>query len=243
MYLHGSLATGGFDPDRSDVDFLVVTTGHLSAERLAALERLHRCIAAGELIWRTQYEGSFIPVAALRRHDPSDSVFPAVRVDSSFGLDYHGSDWVIQRHLIREKGICLAGPPATALIDPVSADDLKRAVRGVLQEWWAPQLRDPVRLRRSEYQAYAVLTMCRALYTLELGHVASKPEAARWAKQGLGAQWERLIDAALAWRRGREMDHLKQTLALIEQVLQHDHHGVQAGTRHKDGQEHLVHPL
>ena len=32
------------------------------------------------------------------------------------------------------------------------------------------------------YQAYAILSMCRVLYTLEFGTVVSKPAAARWAQ-------------------------------------------------------------
>lgn len=46
-------------------------------------------------------------------------------------------------------------------------------------------------------QAYAVVTLCRALYTATTGEQTSKPRAARWAKGRLLA-WSSLIDGALS---------------------------------------------
>ncbi|MEE8568489.1 MAG: nucleotidyltransferase domain-containing protein [Anaerolineales bacterium] len=41
MYLSGSLASGDFAPQRSDIDFVVVTADDLPGEMLPALETLH----------------------------------------------------------------------------------------------------------------------------------------------------------------------------------------------------------
>lgn len=224
MYVHGSLANGDFDPQRSDIDFVVVTTDDLPGEMVAALEAMHASIAVSNLKWATNYEGSYIPQHALRRYDPDRTLHPAVRVDGSFGVDRHGSEWVIQRHVIREQGIVLAGPAPQTLIDPVPANDLRRAALGVLREWWAPQLRAPFRLHNSEYHAYAVLTMCRVLYTLEFGTVASKPQAARWTQKRLGGRWVGLIDQALSWQHGVELDGLNEVLDFIRYTLERSEH-------------------
>jgi hypothetical protein len=220
MYVHGSLASGDFDPQRSDVDFLVVTVDELPDEMLPALEAMHACIAATELKWAAKLEGSYIPRHALRRYDPAHARHPALCVDGSFGLDQHASDWVIQRHVIRERGVVVAGPAPQTLIDPVQPDDLRRAVRGVLREWWSPQLHDPTRLHSSEYQAYAILTMCRALYTLQHGIVVSKSVAARWAQEALGERWAAIIERATAWRHGAQLDHFNETLDFIRYTLE-----------------------
>jgi len=220
LYAHGSLASGRFQPGRSDVDFLVVTAGTLAEEMLRALETMHARVRDSGLRWATRLEGSYIPRHALRRYDPADARHPALRMDGSFGVDQHGSDWIIQRYLIREHAIVLAGPSPRMLIDPVSADDLRRAAAGILREWWAPQLHDHSRLRSSEYQAYAVLTMCRALYTLHWGTVGSKEAAARWAQEALGERWRGLIEQAGAWRHGMLLDELGEVLALIRYTLE-----------------------
>jgi len=220
MYLGGSLASGDFDPQRSNIDFVVVTAGELPDEMLSALEALHVRIAASGSKWAKRLEGSYIPQHALRRYDPAHARHPALSVDGSFGVDGHGSDWVIQRHIMREQGVVVAGPASQALIDPVQPNDLRRAALGILREWWAPQLHDPARLHSSEYQAYAILTMCRALYTLQYGTVVSKPVASRWAQEALGERWAALIERALAWRHDAQLDNLNETLDFIRYTLE-----------------------
>jgi hypothetical protein len=68
----------------------------------------------------------------------------------------------------------------------------------MLREFWQDQLTGPEWLRQRDYQAFAVLTMCRALYTLSEGSVVSKPEAAAWACQTLDPKWRPVIERALA---------------------------------------------
>jgi Domain of unknown function (DUF4111)/Nucleotidyltransferase domain len=219
MYLHGSLASGDFDPRRSDIDFVVVTAGALPDTSIPALAVLHARLLDSGLSWATKLEGTYFPQQVLRRYAPSDALYPSVN-EARFYMGGHGSDWVIQSHILREHGIVLAGPAPRSWIDPVAPDDLRQAMRALLREWWAPMLHDIARLRSAEYQAYAILTMCRALYTLETGAVASKPVAARWAQAALGARRAALIERALAWRPGVPLDKLDQTLDMIEYTLE-----------------------
>jgi len=218
MYLHGSLASGDFDPQRSDIDFVVLTAGALPDAAIPALAALHtRLIGSGQH-WASKLEGTYFPQQVLRRYTPSQALYPSVN-EAKFYMGGHGSDWVIQCHILREHGIVLAGPHPRHLIDPVASDDLRRAMRSLLHEWWAPMLRDSTRLAGDEYQAYAILTMCRALYTLETGAVASKLVAARWTQAQLGAPWAALIERALAWRPGMPLDSLRETRELIQHTL------------------------
>jgi hypothetical protein len=221
MYLHGSLAIGDFDVERSDIDFLVVTENHLPNQLVSELQTMFtRVPSACDLKWKTNFEGSFIPRSALRRFDPDNSAHPVIRVDGSFGIDQHGSEWVIQRYIIREHGIVVSGPDPQDLIDPIYPDDLRQATLKVLHEWWEPQLDDPFRLHDSEYQAYAILTMCRILYTLKYGTVVSKPVAARYIQKTMNERWKELIEQALAWRHGKPMDSLAETLNFIRYTVE-----------------------
>ena len=218
LYLHGSLASGDFDPQRSDIDFVVVTADALPDALIPALAALHARMVDSGLSWATKLEGTYFPQQALRRYAPSDALYPSLN-EGRFYMGGHGSDWVIQCHILREHGIVLAGPAPRSLIDPVAPDDLRRAMRELLRDWWAPMLYDTARLRSAEYQAYAVLTMCRALYTLATGAVASKPVAARWAQAALGAPRAALIERALAWWPGMRLDTLDETLDFIQYML------------------------
>ena len=220
LYVHGSLASGDFAPRRSDVDFVAVTVGALSGEMLPALAAMHTQLRGSSLKWAAKLEGSYIPLAALRRYDPANCRYPALRIDGSFDVDEHGSDWIIQRHILREHGITLAGPPPRTLIDPVTPEALRQAAWGILDTWWRAKLDDPTLLRSSEYQAYAVLTMCRALYTIQYGRVVSKEAAARWAQDNVESRWRELIELALAWPDGEPWDYLHETVAFIAYTLQ-----------------------
>jgi hypothetical protein len=220
LYVHGSVASGDFEPQRSDIDFLVVTVDELPAKMLPALQAMHARIHASGMKWATKLEGSYIPRQALRRYDPAHALHPALRVDGTFDVDAHGADWVIQRHVIREQGIAVAGPDPRTLIDPVPPDDLRRAAAGTLREWWAPQLQDHSRLRQPQYRAYAVLTMCRVLYTVQHGTVVPKGVAAQWAQRTLGEPWAALISRALAWPLDGQEDTLDDTLRFLRYTLE-----------------------
>jgi len=58
-------------------------------------------------------------------------------------------------------------------------------------------------------QAYAILTMCRALYAYKNDEQISKKQAALWAEKEL-PEWSKLIQNALLWRedwRNEQVDH------------------------------------
>lgn len=219
LYLHGSLAGGDFNPHRSDIDFLVATTEAPDGPTIAALAALHERLCAGGSRWAAKLEGSYFPLGALRRYDPADACYPHVECEGPLRVEQHESDWLLQMHVLRERGIALAGPPADTLIDPISPDELRRAARDILQIWWLPQLEDTHRLQNSGYQTYAILTMCRILYTVANGAVASKPVAARWLQER-APSWAPLVEEALQWQNGQPMERLDETLALIRFTLE-----------------------
>lgn len=224
-YLFGSLTTGDFDAD-SDVDLLVVTEDELPREQLSSLRDMHARLAARDSHWATQFEVSYLPRRSLRRHDPNDRVHP--RLDRGPGetlqLKEHDSDWVVQRHALRERGLTLHGPDPRTLIDPVSPDDLRRAMHDLL--WWPAQiLEDPALISTRGYQSYIVLTMCRVLYTLRHGAVVSKRAAADWATKTLDERWTPLIERTWAARHEPRLpathEDIDATLDLIRHTLEH----------------------
>lgn len=221
MYCYGSLSLGDFAPGSSDIDFLVVTEHELPENMLHALEAMHARIAASGLRWADKLEGSYIPRAALRRYDPANNQHPTIGADWAFGIREHDRSWVIERHIVCEHGVVVCGPPPQTLIDPVSSDELRAAVREALDGFWTRQLDgpEPEWLRTREYQAFAILTICRALFTLAHGEVVSKPVAADWACSTLPPPWPALIAKALIWRHDTRPDDLQETLAFVHYTI------------------------
>ena len=49
---------------------------------------------------------------------------------------------------------------------------------------------------------FAVETMCRVMYTLELHQLCSKPVAVRWAIERLPKLWRTLVEESQSWQAG-----------------------------------------
>src|SRR3990172_7811734 len=144
MYLHGSLANGGFD-EYSDIDVIVAITGNISDESFLALKEMHEEITKIDSPWAIQLEVSYIPQSALRRFDPVNKLHPHMDRGNGEVLHRmsHDSDWIIQRSLLREQGITITGPDPASLIDPVSQEDLRWAAVEDINSWFKNFLDDP----------------------------------------------------------------------------------------------------
>jgi hypothetical protein len=223
LYLHGSLGLGDFFPAASDVDFHAATAGPLDDSALERLGALHAAFKA-EGGWMARLEGVYLPLAALRRQDPAGGRLPTVGVDWDFGLGPPGPTWVLDRWVTREHGAVVTGPDPRELIDPIGPDELRAAVLASLLGYWAGRVAedaDLAWLRPRNYQAFAILTMCRDLYVLAEGAVAPKPAAAAWATGRLGPPWRAQVERAMAWRAdGRPDDrHLPETLRFVAHAV------------------------
>ena len=221
LYLYGSLAAGDFDHDTSDIDLVAATSTRLEAHDRESLRALHEEIAAQWGRWGTQLEVAYWPLTALRRDDAADCRHPSVTPTAPFGIHELGRDWVINRYVLREKGITLYGPSPTTLIDPISPEQLVEAVHEDLCQGWRAYLDGPTAMHPRYYQAFVILTLCRALYALECGDFVSKPQAAAWAERTLPAEWIPLIQRALAWRDDETVDEaaLPETLRFLRFAL------------------------
>lgn len=230
MYLSGSLALGNLTAG-SDVDVVVATEAELSDTTFAALRTMHDRLSATGRRWADQLEMVYIPVAALRRHDPARATHPYLGRGPGEHLrviTLH-TDWVVHRVVLRDRGIILAGPPPTTLIAPISVDELRAAQVELMRFWWAPMAgvgAEADFLRQRGHQSLAVLTMCRMLYTLRTGEITSKSAAACWGQANLASCWWGLIERADAWRTDHAPDdsvlapedEIRATQALIRQV-------------------------
>src|SRR3712207_1853494 len=123
-YLQGSFAVGDFDR-HSDVDFIVAVSEELSDRQVAALQAVHERVYGLRSEWAEHLEGSYFPAALLR--DCRQRAKPLWYLD-------HGSrslvrsdhcNTLVVRWVVRERGIPLAGPDPSTLVDPIPVDALR----------------------------------------------------------------------------------------------------------------------
>jgi len=207
LYLRGSLVTGDFDPEASDIDFFAVTERRLCESEFAALEAMHTSFAGLPNRYGDQLEGSYIVRAAARRFQPGQR-HPTIARSESLLWREHFANWVLERWMLRAWGMTLLGPEPQALIDAVTSDEIQAAVRANMARWvaWISQPDDPDWLLPRGHKAYVVETMCRALYTLATGELAGKSRAVTWALETLPEPWRATVELAQVWRNDQTVD-------------------------------------
>ncbi len=197
LYLFGSLATGDFDYESSDIDLVVAISTDLSQEEFEELKIMHTDIMLNNSKWNDRIEIGYISVRNLKKPELHCKI-ALISPGEPFHFKGADNDWIINRYVLREKGLMIFGPPPKTLIDPISKEVLKNAIKELMKEWrdWIKQTEI---VSPPNYQAYMIMTMCRALYTFKTSDFVSKKQAALWAKKEL-PEWFLLIDKALIWR-------------------------------------------
>jgi len=127
MYLYGSLASGDFDPETSDIDFLVVTTEGLSEETISALEKRHVRFWESGMKWVNKLEGRYLPKDERPRHNPNYPARPCLN-QGKFYRACEESDWVLPRYSLPSQGLPLAGPDPKTRVDPIAPSEIRRAI-------------------------------------------------------------------------------------------------------------------
>lgn len=197
LYVFGSLATGAFEPGRSDVDLLAAVTTDLTADEFAGLDRLHHDVVRAHPAWLERIEVGYVSVDRLRKMEPG-SPMALISPGEPFHFKESGYDWLFNLNSLLERNLTVFGPAPDSLIDPVPVEKLLRILPDQMREWqtWVAET-DYVHQRG--YQGYLVITMCRSLYLYRNHHQASKREATDWAQNAL-PEWASLIRDAIRWR-------------------------------------------
>ncbi len=194
VYLYGSLVSGGYTPGVSDVDLLAAITRDLTDAEFAALEKMHHAVIGRFPDWGDRVEIAYLSLRGLQTFKTERSPIAVISPGEPFNLKTAGRDWLMNWYLVRE-GVTLYGPPPQEVIAPISSDERLQCVREHALAW-------PTWVKDANHlgaQAYAILTLCRALYTVTTGGHLSKQAAAEWAMDAL-PQWAPLIQNALVWR-------------------------------------------
>ena len=207
IYLHGSLALGGFQPGRSDIDVIVVT-----AQRID-LETKRRCI---ELLLRISKMPGPLDIRFLVEQDlfpfqhplPCDLHYSETcrenyqqELRTGSWKHWNGSaqrdpDLTLHLTVLHQYGICLYGKPIAEVLPPVPEQDFRDAIVKDVQVTLGDPLHDPISF---------VLNACRACAYLHNGTILSKDAGGVWGLAHLPEQYHPLIHQALALYRGERL--------------------------------------
>ncbi len=209
FYLNGSLVIGDFDPAISDIDLVAALSSDIDKREFEALQKMHTDFAQQHREWDNRIEVCYISLDALNTVRTRTSTIANISPGEPFHMRESSREWLSDWYLMRERGVTLFGPSPQAIIEPISKDEFIQTIKAHARAWgeWIDDMHTRGGL------AYAILTMCRALYTCTNGEQVSKKQAALWAQQAL-PEWSQLIQDALLWRENRrneQVDHHEAT--------------------------------
>jgi predicted nucleotidyltransferase len=193
IYLYGSLTQGAFDPARSDVDCIVVTRRELSE---AQFKRLCVWLAreARSNPWMERLQLLFLLRDEVLKMDSRACLYQFGQLKRS-GSDGNPIIWMN----VLASGVVLYGPRPETFVPEITPEILFEALAREVN-----YLREEISCKPesewrdvASYRVYAVLTLCRILFSFRKGTIVSKQRAAGWALKHLPEEWREIILQAL----------------------------------------------
>lgn len=198
VYLHGSLAMGCFNPQKSDVDLIVVVKDAVAdAAKLAYLAQL---VALNE-----QAPPKGIEMSVVRAEDVKPFVYPTpyefhfsqahlllARANPQAYVErFHGTDKDLAAHctILYRYGVALSGPAVGETFAPVPRADYLDSIWSDVENAAADIAENPL---------YVTLNLCRVLAYAREGLVLSKQGGGEWGAQKLPEPYRRMAQEALS---------------------------------------------
>jgi len=223
FYLHGSLAMGGFNPIRSDIDILVITSNPIDMKQKRSLARLFldfsnnpnpieiSILNQSQLSpWRHPCPYDFHYSEAWRKRYEED----LMKGSHHFIKDGCHTDPDIAAHITMtyHRGICVEGKGIKDVFQKVPDKDFLSSILGDFHDCLENIEKDPI---------YCSLNMIRVYWYLKEGVLSSKEEAGKWAMYSLPRELQKVIQKVMTIYVSEHKEGLleKEELVLFKKTL------------------------
>ena len=200
--VYGSLATGDFEPDISDIDLITALTDVPDEQLVSRLRKMHDRFAEEYPDWDDRIEVDYVSVRGLADCRTDTTMIARISPGEPLHVLKAGRDFLLDWYPARRDGVSLEGPPLDSLVPPIPEAEYLEEVRKYLAGF-RDRFDDDASARS---QSYAILTMCRGVAALRFGERLSKRQAGARIQREF-PRWSHVIDRAFAWRDQRWDDY------------------------------------
>jgi hypothetical protein len=169
LWVGGSLASGDYVPGVSDLDLVAVVEGPVGADRTATLTAVHRGLDSGT--------GAGLDLGCVYVDSARLSEVAAVHPMWTHGTLVSRSLSGIARAELVLDGYAVTGRPPSAVLPPVSADDVRDAARAEVAGYWAHAVRHPWWWLDPVMPDLGLTSMARARHEASTGELLTKTRA------------------------------------------------------------------
>lgn len=178
FYIMGSFVMGDWDPQRSDIDFIVVTRKPLNKEESIQVGKLHQSLSKSDV--GKKLDGAYTYLQQLQEKRFEEKTGSVENHEFIADSPCHlSADNIL---CLLQYGKCILGKPIKELSLSVSDEELVQAAQDMLIE-------DADEIdKKQDFQAlYDILIdMLRCIYTLETKKLPTKPRAIEQCRRLLG---------------------------------------------------------
>lgn len=217
FYIHGSLAMGGFNPSRSDIDIIIITKNSISVKvkkELAGLCLNHSnspfpiemSILTKQQLFRWQHPSPYeFHYSEFWRERLETELRDGT---SNYINEKLNTDPDLAAHItiIYYRGVCVAGIPITEVFPLVPPKDYLSSIIGDYKDCLINIEKDPV---------YCVLNMLRVFRYIKDGAITSKKEAGQWGLITLPKELRPIISKVME----NYKDKTERNYFVIEELL------------------------
>ena len=197
IYLHGSSVMGCFNPQKSDIDLIIVVDRPLSDDvKRAFMEMVVACNAQGpakgiemSIVLRDVCK-PFVYPTPFELHFSAGHLEWYEEDPEEYIREMNGEDKDLAAHftIINKRGRCLYGAPVEEVFARVPHRDYMDSI------WFDVESAEE---EITEYTMYLTLNLARVLAYKEEGLVLSKKEGGEWALRNLPEEFRPLITDAM----------------------------------------------
>lgn len=207
IYLHGSMAMGCFNPDKSDIDLIIVIRDGISDTQ--KLQFMNRIVDINKTapskgielsIVKEKYCKQFVYPTPFELHFSNAHLQWFQENPADYIRKMNGEDKDLAAHfkIIKSYGMVLYGAEINDIFGDVPRNDYIDSIWNDIEGAREDILNDPI---------YIILNLCRVAAFLKSDLVLSKKQGGEWAADNLPSKFHTLISNAVqGYTDGEEMD-------------------------------------
>ena len=207
IYLHGSLAMGCFNPNKSDIDLIIVIRNNITdiqklqfMNHIAELNKTAPGKGIELSIVKEDYCKNFLYPTPFELHFSNAHLQWFIDNPNDYIHKMNGTDKDLAAHfkIIKKYGIVLQGEAINDVFADVPEKDYVDSIWFDIKGAKEDILEEPI---------YVILNLCRAAAFLKSDLILSKKQGGEWALQNLSTQYHTLISNAVqSYMLENEMD-------------------------------------
>ena len=165
VYLYNSVALDGFDKDKSDINFITILNKDFEDKEVSTLRLIHNKLN-NKFVYAKKMEGMYITkdnIGKLNSNIKPYLYFCNGKLNDYGYFDINYVTW----WTLKYNGIPINSSNVNSLNINVYWDNIIETMNYNLNSYWKNKLNEKDIFLSDEWIEFAVLTLCRILYTLE----------------------------------------------------------------------------